>query len=93
LAQRTRGVPMKIELNPMSALSSDRLQHNDRCGARTKTGQLCQQSKVVGRSRCHLHGGAPGSGAPFGNKNGSYKDGAYTNEAKVERQWARGLTR
>ncbi len=88
-----QGVSMKIERNPMPALPPDRLQHNDRCGARTKTGQLCQQSKVVGRSRCHLHGEAPGSGAPFGNKNGSYKDGAYTNEAKVERKWARGLTR
>jgi hypothetical protein len=84
---------MKIELNPMSALPSDRLRHNDRCGALTKTGQLCQQPKEAGRSRCHLHGGAPESGAPFGYKNGSYKDGAYTNEAKVERKWARGLTR
>jgi hypothetical protein len=83
---------MKNELNPMSASLSDRL-HNDRCGARTKTGQLCQQSKEAGRSRCHLHGGAPGSGAPFGDRNGSYKDGAHTNEAKVERKWARGLTR
>jgi len=84
---------MKIELNPMSALPSDRLQHNDRCGARTKKGQLCQQPKEAGRTRCHLHGGAPGSGAPIGDRNGSYKDGAYTNEAKVERKWARGLTR
>jgi hypothetical protein len=84
---------MEIELNPMSALPSDRLQHNDRCGARTKTGQLCQQPKVAGRSRCHLHGGAPGSGAPFGDRNGSYKDGAHTNKAKIERKWARGMTR
>jgi hypothetical protein len=39
---------MKIELNPMSALPSDRLRHNDRCGALTKTGQLCQQPEGSG---------------------------------------------
>lgn len=87
------GVPMKIERNPVSVLPPDRLQPEERCAARTKNGQLCQQPKEAGRTRCHLHGGAPGSGAPFGDRNGSYKDGAYTNEAKIERKWARRLTR
>ena len=29
---------MKIELNPMSALPSDRLRHNDRCGSTDEDG-------------------------------------------------------
>jgi uncharacterized protein YjcR len=35
--------------------------------------------------RCRMHGGAPGSGAPRGNKN-ALKHGLYTRQALDERQ-------
>jgi glucans biosynthesis protein len=37
-----------------------------------------------------MHGGAPGSGAPLGNKN-ALKDGHYTREAFAERRRLRAL--
>lgn len=54
-----------------------------RCGARTKTnnGQPCRCPAVRGKSRCRIHGGAKGSGAPKGNHN-ALKHGANTMEAK-----------
>jgi hypothetical protein len=39
-----------------------------------------------------MHGGAPGSGAPLGNKN-ALKDGHYTREKKAERRRVRELLR
>jgi glucans biosynthesis protein len=39
-----------------------------------------------------MHGGAPGSGAPRGNKN-ALKHGRYTREAFEERRSLRGLIR
>jgi glucans biosynthesis protein len=39
-----------------------------------------------------MHGGAPGSGAPRGNKN-ALKDERYTREAIVERRLLRALLR
>jgi uncharacterized protein YjcR len=39
-----------------------------------------------------MHGGAPGSGAPLGNKN-ALKHGGYTREAIAERQQERDLIR
>ncbi len=38
-----------------------------------------------GRNRCRMHGGAPGSGAPLGNKY-AVKHGQYTREAYEERR-------
>jgi hypothetical protein len=32
-----------------------------------------------------MHGGAPGSGAPFGRRNGNYRHGYFTAEAKQQR--------
>lgn len=63
------------------------------CGARTRAGGLCRCAKARGKSRCRLHGGAPGSGAPHGERNGRYKDGANTKSAIAERRWARILVR
>jgi hypothetical protein len=40
-----------------------------------------------------MHGGARGSGAPSGERNGSYKSGAYTEEAKAARRKLRQLLR
>jgi hypothetical protein len=36
-----------------------------------------------------MHGGADGSGAPSGNRNGNYKHGRYTAEVAAMRRWLR----
>jgi hypothetical protein len=36
-----------------------------------------------------MHGGADGSGAPKGEKNGNYKHGRYTEKVQATRQWLR----
>jgi uncharacterized protein YjcR len=56
-----------------------------RCGAKTRSGKPCQSPAVQGKKRCRMHGGAPGSGAPRGNKN-ALKHGQYTREAIAERR-------
>jgi hypothetical protein len=50
------------------------------CGAKTRSGRLCQNPPMGFGIRCRMHGGAPGSGAPIGNKN-ALKNGYYTREA------------
>jgi hypothetical protein len=39
-----------------------------------------------------MHGGADGSGAPKGEKNGNYKHGRYTKEVAATRSWLREAT-
>jgi len=34
-----------------------------------------------------MHGGAVGSGAPTGERNGNYKHGRHTKEVAATRQW------
>jgi uncharacterized protein YjcR len=63
-----------------------------RCGAKTRSGNPCRSPAVSGKKRCRMHGGAPGSGAPRGNKN-ALKHGLYTREAIAERRQVRGLIR
>ena len=63
-----------------------------RCGAKTRSGQTCQSYTVHGRRRCRMHGGAAGSGAPHGNKNG-LKHGWYSREAVLLRQLAKQTAR
>jgi hypothetical protein len=63
-----------------------------RCGAKTRSGRPCHASAVSGRRRCRMHGGAPGSGAPRGNKN-ALKTGLYTREALEERRCLREFLR
>ena len=63
-----------------------------RCGARTRSGLPCRSPAVAGKSRCRMHGGAKGSGAPPGNKN-ALKHGAYTREALERRAQMRALLR
>src|SRR5215207_6426111 len=49
-----------------------------RCGARTRNADRpCRSWRVTGKSRCRMHGGARGSGAPKGSRNGSYKHGGF----------------
>jgi hypothetical protein len=41
----------------------------DVCGAKLRGGGCCTREPMPGRHRCRRHGGAPGSGAPKGNRN------------------------
>lgn len=59
------------------------------CGARTRSGASCLAPKVAGKSRCRMHGGAAGSGAPTGQRNGNWRHGRFTCEAIAERAAAR----
>ena len=61
------------------------MRSSPRCGARTRSGTPCRSPAVAGKSRCRMHGGAPGSGAPRGNQN-ALKHGVYTREAIAERR-------
>jgi glucans biosynthesis protein len=63
-----------------------------RCGAKTRAGQACASPAVRGKTRCRMHGGAPGSGAPNKNKN-ALKHGLFTERAKIERHRALELLR
>jgi len=63
-----------------------------RCGARTRSGRPCGSPAVGGKKRCRMHGGAPGSGAPRGNKN-ALKHGLYTREAITQRRQVRDMIR
>jgi uncharacterized protein YjcR len=58
---------------------------SQRCGAKTRSGRPCRSPAVQGKQRCRMHGGAPGSGAPRGNKN-ARKHGLYTREAMAQRR-------
>jgi len=61
-----------------------------RCGAKTRSGNLCQAPTVKGKARCRMHGGSAGSGAPKGNSN-ALKHGLFTREAMKERKALREL--
>jgi hypothetical protein len=40
-----------------------------------------------------MRGGADGSGAPKGVRNGNYKHGRYTEEVQATRRWLREATK
>ncbi|MEY9464160.1 HGGxSTG domain-containing protein [Bradyrhizobium ottawaense] len=61
-----------------------------RCGAGTRGGLACRAPAVRGKLRCRMHGGAAGSGAPWGNRN-AQKHGAFTQERIAERRTIREL--
>jgi hypothetical protein len=63
-----------------------------RCGARTRGGGTCERPPVPGKRRCRRHGGAPGHGAPKGNRNAE-THGLRTREALAERRWVSALIR
>src|SRR5438128_4755250 len=76
--------PMEVENAPTPGGST-------KCGAKTRRGKPCQSPPVRGKRRCRMHGGAPGSGAPFGRRNGNYRHGHFTSEAKEERRRLRSF--
>ena len=61
-----------------------------RCGVRTRDGDPCRAPAVRGKTRCRMHGGAPGSGAPRANRN-ARKHGKFTGEAIAERRRIQAL--
>ena len=85
---------MAAKRNPNRPIDqSDLAMHQSpRCGAKTRQGTPCMAPAVTGKRRCRMHGGAPGSGAPKGNKN-ALKHGLYTREAIEERRLLRKLIR
>jgi hypothetical protein len=56
------------------------------CGAKTRSGEPCRRSPAPGKVRCRLHGGALGSGAPKGERNGNWKGGRYSRVATPEQR-------
>jgi len=62
------------------------------CGARLRDGSLCETRPMHGKRRCRIHGGAPGSGAPKGNKN-ALKHGAYTAASRARAKAMRDYVR
>lgn len=64
-----------------------------RCGVKTRAGHPCRQAAVIGRNRCRMHGGAKGSGGLPGDRNGNFKTGLHTHEAKAIRNAVRAKVR
>ncbi|WP_274534489.1 hypothetical protein [Methylobacterium sp. Leaf85] len=48
---------------------------------------------MSGKARCRMHGGARGSGAPRGERNGRYRHGMETAEARAQERECRDLMR
>ena len=84
---------MKMRANPMQRATNEplALREAPRCGARTRRGKPCPSPAVKGKRRCRMHGGAHGSGAPKGKRNGNYRHGFYTAKAIAERRALRAL--
>jgi len=75
--------------NPMHLTETETVSQPSQCGARTRSGAPCKSAPVIGRRRCRMHGGADGSGAPSGPRNGNYKHGRHTKEVAATRRWLR----
>jgi hypothetical protein len=67
-------------------------QKSPRCSATSKrTRQPCQAPAVKGWTVCRFHGAR--GGGPNGKRNGMYRHGLFTKEAKAERRMLRELLR
>ena len=75
VARATPQVLRKASNQPMD--HTETLEKNRLSLAITRRGTLCQRWPSPGKRRCHFHGGAPGSGAPEGPRNGAYRHGRY----------------
>ena len=82
----TTGGAKKPEANPMDAPPT-LLTNAPLCQARNRKGNPCRCPAMKGKSRCKLHGGKS-TGAPRGERNGSWKHGGDTNEAVALRRAA-----
>jgi hypothetical protein len=89
--------PMVRPMHEPTRLSSGTPNHKEpmvrpmheptRCGARTSRGIPCQSPAVRGKRRCRMHGGAPGSGAPSGRRNGNGRRACATRWLHAARHW------
>ncbi len=61
-----------------------------RCDAKTRAGGSCRAPAMLGKLRCRMHGGSPGSGAPRGNRN-ARRHGLFTGKAIAEREQVQAL--
>ena len=86
---------MKIERQPYKPDWKRALayaQAAPRCRARCRLSKPpCRGPAMRGRPVCRLHGGK--GGGPKGERNGAYRTGPYTAEAKAERREQRALIR
>ena len=73
---------MKTQINPMQAedFVFYPFMNATQCGAKTRSGTICQSPAVRDRRRCRMHGGT-NKGAPLGNSN-ALKNGFSTKEVK-----------
>jgi hypothetical protein len=63
-----------------------------RCRARCRQSKLpCKAPAMRGKPVCRLHGGK--GGGPKGERNGAYRTGRHTTEAKADRRELRVLLR
>src|SRR5262249_61495028 len=63
-----------------------------RCRARCRLSKLpCRQPAMRNKPVCRLHGAE--GGGPKGERNGAYRSGRYTLEAKAERREQRAAVR
>ena len=84
------GGRMEAKGNPMDR--TPRLLTNaPLCQARNRAGMPCRCPAVRGKRVCRIHGGASGSGAPKGERNGMWKHGGYASEAMALRRAASWL--
>jgi len=71
--------------------SKNRFASMPKCGAKTRSGKPCQRAGTKRNGRCKLHGGR--AGAPSGERNGQFRHGNETTEAKAQRRAVRALLR
>src|SRR5215510_4824629 len=78
-ATRGVGTRFKTASNPMKRRNKAPvllpLRLAPQCGARTRRGTACKAKAANSKGRCRLHGGAVGSGALSGHRNGNYRHG------------------
>jgi hypothetical protein len=86
---------MKTKTNPMQRpnCQPQALRQCKKCGAKTRRGTPYASPAVALQSRCRMHGGAQGSGAPCGKRNGAYRTGAFAKAAIKDLRTMRALVR
>ena len=91
-----RRQPRPISLRQSGRVTRERnivqLQFAPRCGAQTRAGTPCRAPAVGGRSRCRMHDGAKGTGAPHGNRN-AHRHGKYAAAERARRAGLRAFIR
>lgn len=87
----TTGGEEKAGRNPKGGLPR-LLTNAPLCQAKNRAGKSCRCPAVRGKRVCRAHGGLS-PGAPKGERNGNWKHGRDSNEAKALRRAANALLR